>query len=229
MMTNMFSIFDPSLFLFNGSWLLFVFTFFLMPCLYWCFGIFFMVWNKVYGFFLNEVSYSIFSPKKGVLKFFTCIFLMIFSFNFFSLYPFIFSLTSHLLVTMPLAYSFWLAIIFFGLFKSFYDFLVHLIPSGTPFGLISFMVFIELLSNFIRPVSLTFRLVANMMAGHLLMSLIVSFFINLYFEMGIIVLSLGFLLQGFLIIMELGVSFIQAYVFFTLLLLYMSENETSSH
>lgn len=97
----------------------------------------------------------------------------------------------------------------------------HLIPVGTPLALMSFMVVVEVLRNLIRPLALTFRLTANMMAGHLLMSLIGGALISLPVR-GIL---LGSLVQSLLVFMELGVSIIQAYVFSTLLLLYLSEGE----
>lgn len=98
-------------------------------------------------------------------------------------------------------------------------FLAHLVPRGTPVGLISFMVLVELLRNFIRPLALTFRLTANIMAGHLLISLVGGFLILLPFR----AILLGSFLQLFLVLIELGVSLIQAYVFSTLVLLYLSE------
>jgi len=85
----------------------------------------------------------------------------------------------------------------------------------------SFIVIVEVLSNFIRPLALTFRLTANIIAGHLLISLIGGTLINLSFSF----ILLGSLIQSLLVIMELGVSVIQAYVFSTLLMLYISEGE----
>jgi F-type H+-transporting ATPase subunit a len=83
----------------------------------------------------------------------------------------------------------------------------------------SFMVIVEFLSNLIRPLALTFRLTANIIAGHLLMSLITGFI----YIFNLFLFSLGYLVQSLLTLIEIGVSFIQAYVFFTLLLLYLSE------
>lgn len=141
--------------------------------------------------------------------------------NFLALFPFCFSVTSHLLVTFPLAYSFWLGVIFFSLYSSLVGFLSHLVPSGTPMGLVSFIVIIEFLRNLIRPLALMFRLTANIIAGHLLLSLVGGFLIIIPFSM----IMVGSLLQSLLVVMELGVSFIQAYVFSTLLMLYISERD----
>jgi F0F1-type ATP synthase membrane subunit a len=83
------------------------------------------------------------------------------------------------------------------------------------------MVLVEVLSNIIRPIALTFRLTANIMAGHLLIGLIGEFLISLPFFFTL----LGSFFQSLLVMMELGVSLIQAYVFSTLLLLYLSDSE----
>lgn len=88
-------------------------------------------------------------------------------------------------------------------------------------ALMRFMVVVEILSNLIRPLALTFRLTANIMAGHLLMSLIGGALINFSFSF----IVLGSLVQSLLVFMELGVSLIQSYVFSTLLLLYLSETQ----
>lgn len=92
---------------------------------------------------------------------------------------------------------------------------------GTPLALIRFIVIVELLSNIIRPIALTFRLTANMIAGHLLMSLVGG---------AVLSLRLGFMLVGsffhsLLVTIELGVCIVQAYVFTSLLLLYLSDRE----
>lgn len=137
------------------------------------------------------------------------------------MFPFVFSVTSHMLVTLPYSYSFWVGIIIFSWVSSLKHFLAHLIPVGTPLALLSFMVIVEVLSNLIRPLALTFRLTANMMAGHLLMSLIGGALISLSFSF----IILGSIIQSLLVVIELGVSIIQAYVFSTLLLLYISEGE----
>jgi F-type H+-transporting ATPase subunit a len=92
-----------------------------------------------------------------------------------------------------------------------------LVPTGTPGALIPLIVIIELVRNFIRPITLSVRLAANIVAGHLLISLI---------NRGApISLSMGFMLIGGLILffLEVGVAFIQGYVFSTLRVIYLSE------
>lgn len=223
MIINLFSIFDPSLSLFSISWVMCGFIFVLCPSLYWVGGVYSYLFLGLFSFSKKEVDYGVHKVSKGVYKIILRIFICIILYNFFAIFPHIFSVTSHLLVTFPLSYRFWVGIVFFRLYKSLKDFLIHLIPVGTPVGLISFIVVVELLRNFIRPIALTFRLTANIIAGHLLMSLIggAVLFLPSYF------LVFGAIGQRLLVFIELGVSLIQAYVFSTLLLLYLSEGESS--
>lgn len=172
------------------------------------------------SFLKIEVDYILPQTQKGCYSFVGSMFLFILLCNFLALFPFVFSTTSHLMVTLPLSYSFWLGIIIFGWVYSFKGFLSHLTPSGTPLGLIRFMVLVEVLRNLIRPIALTFRMTANIVAGHLLISLMGSALLS----QSMFLLLLGSRVQFLLVGIELGVAIIQAYVFSTLLLLYLYES-----
>nr|AMB18827.1 ATP synthase F0 subunit 6 [Myocoptes musculinus] len=221
MMMNMFSIFDPSLSLIFSSWFIVGFICFFFFSFFWLINSIGYFYHKVLIFWFKEVNQMLggSSPKGSVLMI-VSIFVFILYCNFLCLFPHIFSFSSHLSVCLPLSYMFWLGIIFFSVSSSFFRFLVHLIPSGTPVGLMSFMVLVEIMSNIVRPLALAFRLTANMMAGHLLMSLMGGGLLMLSSVFGFVV---GMFLQSLLVLMELGVCFIQAYVFSVLLLLYFSE------
>jgi F-type H+-transporting ATPase subunit a len=99
----------------------------------------------------------------------------------------------------------------------------HLVPTGSPFGLLPFIVIIELLSSFIRPISLSVRLVANIVAGHLLITLLSSAVSTetRLFALAVILLGLGLLR-----VLETAVALIQAYVFSVLSTIYLSEVNT---
>jgi ATP synthase subunit 6 len=92
-------------------------------------------------------------------------------------------------------------------------FLAHLVPNGTPLFLVSFIVFIELISNVIRPLTLGVRLAANITAGHLLIALLASL------DRWTVSVSL----QIILFVLEIAVGLIQAYVFALLRFLYFTE------
>ena len=107
----------------------------------------------------------------------------------------------------------------FSRLKNINFFLSHLVPLGTPYPLIPFIVLIEIVRRVIRPITLSVRLAANIIAGHLLIVLIRGQMPCI--SMSIIILVLIGLLM--LILLELAVSFIQSYVFRTLLSLYLIE------
>ena len=107
----------------------------------------------------------------------------------------------------------------FSRLKNINFFLSHLVPLGTPYPLIPFIVLIEIVRRVIRPITLSVRLAANIIAGHLLIVLIRGQIP--YISISIIILVLMGLLM--LILLELAVSFIQSYVFRTLLSLYLIE------
>jgi len=198
-----------------------LFSLFSLPGVFWLsssFGSFFI---SLFFTAKKEMDFVLSNPVKGSYIFISTVFITVGLYNFLALFPHLFSVTSHILVTLPFSYSFWLGIVLFGLVSSLKHFLSHLIPVGTPIGLIRFIVIVEVLRNFIRPLALTFRLTANIMAGHLLISLIGGALVNL----SAVVTTFGSLIQSLLVFIELGVSVIQAYVFSTLLLLYISEGQ----
>jgi F-type H+-transporting ATPase subunit a len=93
-----------------------------------------------------------------------------------------------------------------------------LVPQGTPLPLINFMVLVELISNIIRPITLSVRLIANIVAGHLLISLLGGLA-----ESSVLIGVSSLLPLLLLRVLELSVCFIQAYVFITLIRLYIKE------
>ena len=92
-------------------------------------------------------------------------------------------------------------------------------PSGTPLPLAPFIVLIELVRNFMRPLTLSIRLAANIVAGHLLLRLIRGPLTGV----NIFIFSLLLVAVILIICLEIGVAFIQGYVFITLSSLYIAE------
>merc|ERR1712141_136481 len=151
------------------------------------------------------------------IVFFTWIFIICCTINFIGLTPYTFTPSRRISLTLGIAVCVWIFIEIGFIFKAIKRFLAHLVPAGTPDVLIPLIVVIELVRNFIRPITLSVRLAANIVAGHLLISLI-----NRGAPMS---LSMGFMLMGGLILffLEVGVAFIQGYVFSTLRVIYLSE------
>lgn len=175
--------------------------------------------NKVISVFKKEVDYTLNKSEKGTQLHILLIFLSILILNFVALYPQIFSVTAHLAVSLPLSILAWMTIMLFGWTKNISHILSHLLPQGTPPLLINFIVLIELTRNLIRPVTLCVRLTANLIAGHLLISLLGSALIN----MSTGYLATTWIIPMILTVLERAVACIQAYVFITLVTLYTTE------
>merc|ERR1712080_749049 len=150
---------------------------------------------------------------------FISVFLFIIFSNFMGLFPYIFTCTRHLSMTLTLAPPIWLGRIVWSVGYQANRLLAHLVPSGTPGPLIPVIVIIETVRNVIRPGTLSVRLGANIMAGHLLLTLLGS----QGPECRPILLAGLILALILLLLLELGVACIQAYVFTILSSLYLNE------
>nr|WQF70146.1 ATP synthase F0 subunit 6 [Tetranychus urticae] len=205
MLNNLFSSFDVKNFFFFSFLLIniYMFFFFFMKVKL---NTFFVFMKTFFSFMEKNISYHLM---------FKLVFILIFFLNFISLNFYSFSLTSQISLNIFLIFSFWLPILILNLTKSKNSFLIHLLPMSTSLFLIPMMILTELMSFFIRPLTLFLRLSINMIAGHVLVSLISSLVLmqNIFF----------FLLMYTYMLMKFLVSFIQAYIVVTLLSLYIEE------
>nr|UEE83298.1 ATP synthase F0 subunit 6 [Petalocephala eurglobata] len=214
---NLFSVFDPCTGMFSLNWFSCFSFFFIVPLSFWfCKGSLVVFLNLFLMFLYNEIS-NLTKYLSSVL-FFLSLFIYMMILNLIGLVPYVFTSSSHLVFSLGLSLPFWFGLMFFGWLNNFNSMFIHLVPVGTPYLLMPFMVLIETISNFIRPFSLAVRLSANMIAGHLLMSLLggstcLDFFLFFIF----------FFVFFMIFVFELAVSLIQSYVFVTLGVLYSSE------
>nr|YP_010460783.1 ATP synthase F0 subunit 6 [Statilia maculata]UUF67532.1 ATP synthase F0 subunit 6 [Statilia maculata] len=224
MMTNLFSVFDPSSSIMNLSlnWLSTFIGLLLIPTSLWLIpSRMTILWNLVINKLHEEFKLLI--GKKKISKGSTFIFISIFSIimynNFMGLFPYVFTSTSHMIMTISLALPLWLSFMIFGWINNTKHMFTHLVPQGTPGILMPFMVCIETISNIIRPGTLAIRLAANMIAGHLLMTLLG----NTGSTMMMSLLPFLIITQILLLTLESAVAIIQSYVFAVLSTLYSSE------
>jgi len=172
-------------------------------------------------FFLKKELDAVFGEfiVPGTIFIFISIFFFIIFSNFIGLIPYIFTRTSHLSITIVLALPIWLGTILYSIVFQYNNLLAHLVPLGTPSFLIPIIVVIETVRNIIRPITLSIRLAANMVAGHLLLTLLGSQGPNIR----IIIIRVLLLRLVLLLILEVAVACIQSYVFTILSSLYLNE------
>nr|USF18058.1 ATP synthase F0 subunit 6 [Yoma sabina] len=223
MMNNLFSIFDPSTNILNLSlnWISTFIGLMFIPYSFWFIpNRHFMMWNFISNKLHNEFKTLLGNNSfKGSTFIFISLFFFILFNNFLGLFPYIFTSTSHLNISLSLSLTLWLSFMIYGWINNTQHMFIHMIPQGTPTILMPFMVLIETISNIIRPGTLAVRLTANMIAGHLLLTLLSNTGTNMsnYF------LIILIFIQILLLILESAVAVIQAYVITILSTLYSSE------
>lgn len=140
--------------------------------------------------------------------------------NFLGLFPYIFTASSHIVYTFRVRLIIWSGLNFLRAMTQVKIYLAHLVPKGTPIFLAPFIVLIELSRNLIRPITLSVRLAANIVAGHLIICLISSRIVKLRRIIFIFIFGIFSLL----ILLEVAVRIIQSYVISTLYCIYCREN-----
>jgi len=153
------------------------------------------------------------------------VFLFVLSLNLFGMIPYSFTLTSHIIVTFAIALIVFIGINIVGIKKHGIHYFSLFLPPGTSIVLALLLVPIELISYVFKPISLSIRLFANMMAGHTLLKVIAGFGYSLMGASGIF-----FLLHFFpllilipLFALEVGVALIQSFVFSILICIYLND------
>nr|YP_009093770.1 ATP synthase F0 subunit 6 [Ulomoides dermestoides]AIS67602.1 ATP synthase F0 subunit 6 [Ulomoides dermestoides] len=221
MMANLFSSFDPST-NWNSSinWLSTLIGILIIPTSFWLIpSRINFLWTKI-SLTLHKEFKTLIGPNvKGATLMFISLFSLILFNNFLGLFPYIFTSTSHMVLTLSLALPLWLSFMLFGWINNTIHMFAHLVPQGTPPVLMPFMVCIETISNVIRPGTLAIRLSANMIAGHLLMTLLG----NTGSMLSIYLINILLIVQILLLVLESAVAIIQSYVFAVLSTLYSSE------
>nr|UQJ75135.1 ATP synthase F0 subunit 6 [Rugitermes sp.] len=224
MMSNLFSVFDPSTSMMNLSlnWSSTFLGLMFIPLSMWLIpSRHTMMWNLLTTKLHDEFKTLLSKNKKsmGSTFLFVSLFSLILFNNFLGLFPHIFTSTSHLTMTLTLALPLWVSFMLFGWINNMNHMFEHLVPQGTPTMLMPFMVCIETISNIIRPGTLAVRLTANMIAGHLLLTLLGNNGSSIHQSL----LWLLIITQILLLMLESAVAVIQSYVFAVLSTLYSSE------
>ncbi len=173
------------------------------------------IYELVYDF-THEVLHE---NARTYFPFVLTLFLFILFANVLGLIPYSFTVTSHYVITLALALAVFIGATIIGFIRNGFGYLKLFVPSGVPVLLLPLVVVIEIVSYFIRPMSLSIRLFANMMAGHMMLKVMAGFVVMLGVAAGWLPLVAMVGLMG----LELLVAALQAYVFALLTCMYLSD------
>ena len=177
---------------------------------------------------ITEMSYTLVakmindiagSDAKSFFPFIFTLFMFVLFCNMVGMLPYSFTVTSHIIVTFVLAAIIFVGVTIIGFIKHGFKYLELFVPKGVPVVLLPLIIVIEIISYLSRPVSLSVRLFANMLAGHTMLKVFGGFVISLGLLGGW--LPLGFSVA--LTALEMLVAFLQAYVFAILTCIYLND------
>jgi len=172
-----------------------------------------------YTFVSKMISDTAGSKAKPYFPFVFSLFMFVLFCNMLGMLPYSFTVTSHIIVTFALAAVIFIGVTIVGFVYHGVGYLKLFIPSGVPLFLLPLIVIIEIISYLSRPVSLSVRLFANMMAGHTMLKVFGGFVISLGIIGGWLPLSFTVALIG----LEVLIAFLQAYVFAILTCIYLND------
>jgi F-type H+-transporting ATPase subunit a len=180
-------------------------------------------WQNVgeilYEFISRMVSDTIGNEGRKYFPFVFSIFMIVLMGNLLGLVPYSFTYTSHIVVTGVLALIVFIGATAIGFIKHGFHFISLFVPKGLPIFILPLIFIIELISYLSRPLSLSVRLFANMMAGHTMIKIFAGFCVSLGAVAGVLPMLMNVALIGF----EVLVAFIQAYVFAILTCVYLKD------
>ena len=178
-----------------------------------------LIAEMFYSFVAKMISDTAGSKAKPYFPFIFSLFMFVLFCNMIGMLPYSFTVTSHIIVTLILALFIFVAVTIIGFAKHGLKYLSIFVPSGVPAVLLPLITIIEIISYLSRPVSLSVRLFANMMAGHTMLKVFGGFVISLGILGGWLPLGFSVALTG----LEILVAFLQAYVFAILTCIYLND------
>lgn len=181
--------------------------------------------ESVYSFLNNMVTTSLGSEGKKFFPLVFSLFIFILMCNVLGMTPYSFTATSHIAVTFTLAMLAFLTITIFAIARNGIGGFIHMfLPSGVPLLMAPIIFIIEFFSFLIRPITLSVRLFANIVAGHVLLKVVATFIISLGIIFGTLPMLFAVIMTGF----ELFVAVLQSYIFAILVCAYLGET-TKAH
>ncbi len=178
-----------------------------------------LVAEMSYSFVAKMISDTAGANAKPFFPFIFTLFMFVLFCNMIGMLPYSFTVTSHIIITFVLAAAVFVGVTVIGFIKHGIKYLELFVPKGVPIALLPLIIIIEIISYLSRPVSLSVRLFANMMAGHTMLKVFGGFVISLGLLGGWLPLSFSVALTG----LEILVAFLQAYVFAILTCIYLND------
>ena len=177
----------------------------------------------VYDHWIVLVKDSLGVKGSKYFPFVFSLFLLIAWLNVLGLFPYVFTVGTHIIVTFGLSLSILIVVTILGIKNFKADFFSMLMPQGAPMGLAPLLVLIETASYLSRAISLGVRLAANLSAGHLLFAILASFAYQMLVGDLVLLSIFPIAIMVFITILEIAVAMIQAYVFCLLTKLYLGD------
>nr|YP_004123335.1 ATP synthase F0 subunit 6 [Paranemertes cf. peregrina SCS-2010]ADD62168.1 ATP synthase F0 subunit 6 [Paranemertes cf. peregrina SCS-2010] len=212
MLSDIFSSFDEQ----NGNlvssfiiWFFCIFFFFFFVSVLWIGSTRLLACVSL---FVEYLWVQVVSSVGGVIRgfsFFVVNFFFLIFCNFLGLVPYVFSSTSHLIISFSVGFPLWFSLLLSSLFWSPVGFFSHFLPSGAPAILNPFLVLVETVSVLVRPVTLSVRLAANMGAGHIVIGLVGTYLVGSFFSFGVFSGFFLFFVESFYFIFEFGICLVQ--------------------
>ena len=187
--------------------------------------------ESIYEFVRNLVAEQVGEDGLRFFPFVFTLFMFILLGNMLGLFPYAFTFTSHIAVTFALALMVFVLATTVALKNQGWAFFAHFFPEGAPLWLAPIIVPVEVISYLSRPISLSLRLFANMVAGHVMLKVFATFILMLA-GLGVVGPFLSFLplaINVLLVGFEVMVAFLQAYVFAILTCIYLHEAVQRAH
>ncbi len=175
--------------------------------------------EMLYEFVAGMVKENTGAEGMRYFPFIFTLFMFILFGNVLGLMPYAFTFTSHIIVTAAMAVFIFVSVTIIGFARHGLHFFSLFVPPGTPLAVAWFLVPLEMFSYLIRPVSLSLRLFANMLAGHVLLKVLAGFIISLGVVFGVV----PFIAVFGVTLLEIMVAVIQAYVFALLTCIYLND------
>ena len=178
-----------------------------------------LISEMLYNFIAKMISDTAGKKAKPYFPFIFSLFIFILFCNMVGMLPYSFTVTSHIIVTLTFAIFIFIAVNILGFVIHGFKYLKIFVPSGVPVILLPMITIIEIISYLSRPLSLSVRLFANMMAGHTMLKVFGGFVISLGLIGGWLPLGFSVALTG----LEILIAFLQAYVFAILTCIYLND------